>query len=251
MNLYMEDLSQKHGYKSLKAKYFEQYPTRGGAGNFGLSNMEEVEDSGNEENSIVPKNPIEERDGQIAALKVALEESRKEVSDINVMKEKMVKIRTDMKNVKRESVLAKNKLDFARKVTEQRLTDSLSTRHDQDEMACLYATLVDEDLFELGDGDEIINKSDLLKEAEEKIIKDRPEDEHNALLEIKSKILDRIKGKKVERRERRDSVSSVDSLGFKRFNSDSAGGDQTRMKTESKSKPSSLLKASSLPVKHS
>lgn len=245
MNVYMEEVRQKHGYKSLKMKYYEQFPTPGGAGNFGLSKMEET--SGSEEDGVVPKNPIEERDGQIAALKTALEESRKEVSDVNVMKEKMLKMKQDMRNAKREVVLAKNKLEFARKVTDQRLTDSLCAPHDQEEMAALYATLVDEDMFELGDGDEIVNTSDLLKEVEDKIVKERPEGEHTALLEVKSKILERVKRKKVERRERRDSFSSVDSLGMKRTNSESAGGDQNRVKTDTK--PSRIVKPSLLPSK--
>ena len=42
MNTYMEFVRVKHGYRSLKAKYFEQFPSLGGAGNFGPSDVVET-----------------------------------------------------------------------------------------------------------------------------------------------------------------------------------------------------------------
>ena len=65
MSTYMEFVKVKTGYRSLKAKYFEQYPSPGGAGNFGISDMVEIPANNGEEDDIVPLNPIEEKDKQI------------------------------------------------------------------------------------------------------------------------------------------------------------------------------------------
>ena len=92
MPVYMEFLKVKHGYRSLKAKYFDQFPTLGGAGYFGISEMLEKPD----EEDIMQFNPIEEKDRQISKLKRALEENQKETTDINVMKETLLKTRNEL-----------------------------------------------------------------------------------------------------------------------------------------------------------
>ena len=85
MIIYMEFLKVKHGYQSMKANYFEQFPSIGGAGNFGIGDMVENQDSNGEEDGIdiLPINPIEEKDRQIVDLKKALDESRMQVSEVS------------------------------------------------------------------------------------------------------------------------------------------------------------------------
>ena len=59
MTNYLELLRVKHGYRSLKQRYFE----------------------------ILPANPIEEKDRQIASLEKALEDCKMQVSDYNALKD--------------------------------------------------------------------------------------------------------------------------------------------------------------------
>ena len=72
--------------------YYEKYPNLGGAGSCGIS---ENDNSNGDEEDIVPINPIEEKDGQIADLKKALEECQKELTDINVIKDTLVKTKKE------------------------------------------------------------------------------------------------------------------------------------------------------------
>ena len=64
------------------------------------------------------------------------------------------------------------------------------------------------------------------------------------LLKVKNKILDRVKSRKVERKARKDSISSIKSSGSKseKRSGDQAGGDNSRVKSE-------LVTSSPLPIK--
>ena len=72
----MEVVKLKNGYSSLKEKYYEQFPYLGGEGNFGISDMVDRSDSFEGDEDIIPINPIEEKDCQIAELKKNLEENK-------------------------------------------------------------------------------------------------------------------------------------------------------------------------------
>ena len=114
----------------------------------------------------------------------------------------------------------------------------------EDELVSLYSTLVDEDSFTFKD-DEVIPQEDFLKDVEEKLV-ERGElpNERSRLNQVKNKILEKVKNKKLNRvrsRERRDSISSLSSVGSKRGNGECAGGDPTRLKLESSSLPQSSL----------
>ena len=66
--------------------------------------------------------------------------------------------------------------------------------------------------------------------------------------EVKNKILEKVKGKKDERKQRRDSISSVtstNSQGLKRRTSEEIGGDNNRKKTDVLKKPSAIPSRSS------
>ena len=233
MNTYMEYIKVKHGYRSLKAKYFEQYPAIGGAGNCGISDM--VERTTDEE--IVPINPIEEKDNQIAELKKALDESRKEVSEVTAIKDCLVKTKNELVIARKSSTLRNRKIEFAKKITEQRMSNSLSNLSSdlEEELVNLYSTLVDEDNFEVED-DRILPQDDFLKNVEEKLaIRGDIPAELERLEQVRNKILERVKQKKAGRHGRRDSISSVGSTGSKRGNGEQVGGDQSRLKFDQSS----------------
>ena len=59
----------------------------------------------------MPKNPIIEKDAQIADLTAALEETQKEISDMNVLRDNLRKANLEMKMITRKSNLMKNKGD--------------------------------------------------------------------------------------------------------------------------------------------
>ena len=247
--MYMEMVRVKHGYRSLKEKYYELYPPPGGAGNFGISGIVERND---EDEEVVPINPVEEKDKQIADLKDALEGSRREIQDINALKESLVKVKYELNSVKKFSSVAKSKIEFARKVTEQRMTESLidpSWSEDTEEdlaLISLYSTLVEEDKFSLDlEKDTITPNDDFLRDVEEKLsAKMANPSELKRFQEVKNKILEKIKVKMVNRvinKQRRDSVSSLNSvgqLGLKRSSSVNAGGDHSRYRTDLVTPPS-------------
>ena len=236
MTTYMEFLKAKHGYRSLKSKYYEQFPYLGGAGNCGISDMSERIDDGEGNEGIRPINPIEEKDQQISELKKALADSKKEVSDITVVKENLHKAKSELLAARRSSSLARNKLDFARKVTEQRMSNCLSQASGdlEEELVALYSTLVDEDNFNLED-DTITPVKDFLKAVEDKVV-ERGEipDEIERLTVVKNKILEKVKMKKIDRsksRERNASTSSLRSISSKRSSGEPASGEHKSRKT--------------------
>ena len=110
----------------------------------------------------------------------------------------------------------------------------------EDELVSLYSTLVDEDNFRM-ENDEIVPENDFLKDVEAKLV-ERGElpSERLRLTQVKNKILEKVKTRKTCRRERRDSISSMSSLGsqgFKRSSTDLSGGDSSRMKSDMSSIP--------------
>ena len=113
-------------------------------------------------------------------------------------------------------------------------------------MISLYSTLVEEDKFTLDFENDIITPNDdFLKDVEEKLsAKMANPSELKRFREVKDKILEKIKVKKVNRilnKQRRDSVSSLSSVGqtgLKRSSSINAGGDNSRSKTDFVTPPS-------------
>ena len=163
MSTYMEFVKVKHGYRSLKSNYYDQFPLLGCAGNFGMSDMTEKPTSNGEDADIVPLNPIEEKDQMIDELKKALEDSGNEVNDVTAIKECLEKTRQEFNIARRLSNLSNNKIDFASKVTEQRMSNSLSNLSTdlEEELVSLYSTPIDEEAFKMED-DEILNQENLL-----------------------------------------------------------------------------------------
>ena len=57
MPVYMEFVKINHGYRSLKARYFEQFTTLGGTGTSGLNDKSENGGDGDDD-EILPKTPL-------------------------------------------------------------------------------------------------------------------------------------------------------------------------------------------------
>ena len=183
-------------------------------------------------------NPIEEKNKQISQLKAPLEENETKVHDMSAIKESLVKTRQELMIAKKASNLAKSKIDFARKVTEQRMSNCLSDPSPdvEDEIVSLYSTLVDEDSFML-ENETLHPEEDFLKEVENKLLeRGNIPDERSRLNQVRNKILDKVKNKKMSRqasRERRESMSSVGSASKKRTSGCGTGGDSSRLKNDS------------------
>ena len=157
---------------------------------------------------------------------------------MTVIKDCLVKTRSELVLARKSSNMRSKKIDFAKKITEQRMSNSLSNLSTdlEEELVTLYATLVDEDNFEVED-DQILPEENFLKNVEDKLaIRGDIPGEHDRLDQVKNKILERVKQKKAGRLHgRRDSISSVESTGSKRGNSELAGGDISRVKVEQSS----------------
>ena len=146
MSTYMDMVRLKHGYRSLKVKYYEQFPNLGGTGCAGLEIVEKVIS----EDDTVPMNPIEEKDLEIAKLKDA---SNQAESEMAAVKEILTRNKSELKSLKWSANVNKNKIEFARKVVEQSIDLSIANSslvgEREDELVSLYSTLIDEDEFDL------------------------------------------------------------------------------------------------------
>ena len=117
----------------------------------------------------------------------------------------------------------------------------------EDELVSLYSTLVDEDSFTI-ENDDIVPEENFLKDVENKLKEtgDNTLESLHMLDQVKNKILDKVRSKKLSR-QRRESTGSACSLGstsMKRINEDPAGGDQSRHKMEAKSALPKLISCS-------
>ena len=229
MATYMEFLKHKHGYHSLKAKYFEQYPAKGGAGNFGIE--ERTEDILGDEEDIVPINPIEEKDRQIEELKKTLEGSKVQESEISALKESLLKTRKELKIANQVSQVNSKKLLVVKQAVEQKMSSNLSNLSPdaEEEIVSLYSTLLDEDTLE-GEIDKVSPEENFFKSVEEKLTTQgcSPSD-----LKRLEQVRDKVKQNKQGRtKDRRHSICSIGSTSSKRVSSEVTGGDPSRVKLD-------------------
>ena len=115
------------GYESLKSQYLRQFPSLN-------VEMDEQIDAGDEED-LLPSNPIERRDAKIAELE-------KNVADMNELKENVLKMKAELKLAVKTANIANAKVDFARKVTEERLKECLPVPSFQDDYSKVLVTLM-------------------------------------------------------------------------------------------------------------
>ena len=239
IGIYMEMVKMKHGYRSLKTRYFEQFPNLGGTGTSGMEIVERGEEGAEDE--IIPINPLEEKDQEIASLKLALEVSTKACEDATTVKTNLSKTKAELKALRWNSSVNKNKIDFARKVVEQSIDLSLSdsTLHGEKEkeLVALYSTLVDEGNFELSEDETCVPKSEFLEEVEKNIYqRGQNVSEKESYENFKTKILEAVKTRKLARRSRKESFSRRDSVGsncsMKRGLVEQEGTESSRAKLE-------------------
>jgi hypothetical protein len=165
MTDYMEWLRRSVGYESLKSQYLRQFPSLNVERS---SSMDEQIDAGDEE-ELLPSNPIERRDAKIAELE-------KNVADMNELKENVLKMKAELKLAVKTANIVNAKVDFARKVTEERLKECLPVPSFEDDhskvLVTLMSALIDEDSFEMDpETDSLKPKENLLKEIEDSLDK--------------------------------------------------------------------------------
>ena len=113
---YMADIKRSTGYESLKSQYLQQFPS---LQKENTSNIDDrIPGEGDEENDLLPTNPIERRDAKIAELENT-------VADMAHLQETVVKTKARLNIAIKTAIIAKSKVKFARKVTEERLKECL------------------------------------------------------------------------------------------------------------------------------
>ena len=122
----------------------------------------------------MPTNPIERRDARIAELE-------KTVADMPALQEAVVKTKAELSIAKRSAHVAKSRVKFARKVTEERLKECLPAARFEDDhskvLVTLMTTLIDEECYEIDPDTETYKpKLDFLKDVEDSIEKNDESD---------------------------------------------------------------------------
>ena len=129
-------------------------------------------------------------------------------------------------------------VNFARKVTEERLKECLPVPSFEDEhskvLVTLMSALMDEENYEIDpETDTLKTKDDFLKDIEDsfglhsegQVIKERIDD-------VKNKLLERIKETTVKNKERRMSISITGSVERKRRNSTEPPNEKHAVRTK-------------------
>ena len=159
----------KQFHESLKSQYMKQFPSL----SQGPENV--IDDFNGEDDTVdvLPSNPMERRDARISELK-------KSVAIVPELQEKLLKMKAELHLAVKSSNVAKNKLKFARKVTEERLKECLPVPNFEDDyskvLITLMSTLIDEDSFSLDPETDLLKpKEDFLKDIEDSLTKDSDE----------------------------------------------------------------------------
>ena len=209
-----------------------------------------MEESGDVDNlDLVPCNPIEEKDKQIAALQKTVEMMGSQAKDISDLKQALSKSESELKAVKSEQITSQRKLEFTKNVTEKKLLDSISNpgvfNADPIDIGVYSATLNEEE-FEFNDDEEDTTgegsrsrKDVFLKSIEEKL--DPENKEHKERFkDLKNLILEKVKVQQLSRaRSRSCSMSSRSSSQKRGLSTDSLPRDNG--KSPPTSRPRTML----------
>jgi len=164
MSDYMTMLKRQVGYESLKSLYVQQFLS---LQEEKVSSIEDKDDADEDEDELLPSNPIERKDAKIAELE-------KTADQVASLQESVLKMRAENNIAIKAASVFKNKIKFARKVTEERLKECLPVPGFENEhsgvLITLMSTLVDEDSFELDPATNTLNpKTDFLKNIKDSI----------------------------------------------------------------------------------
>ena len=195
---YMRYLRERHGYSSLKMEFMQtQFPALGSSqqADQGFGHMVESDDI----------------EGEAISLGRAEDSPawQKQVSDFNVLQQKLVESEAKVKAEQNNARMANKKLEHVEKVASQRLVESMplgNFEEDSNHLAMLLATVLEKDDFEY---DVDTDKVEPRKSTEfRKRIKDNCGDfpDKDVKLEvIRNKVLEKMK--RTLRRERKLNVS--------------------------------------------
>ena len=250
MNDYMRYLRDKVGYVSMKIKHAEKqahmFPSMLGlAGE--KSSEQEVQSLWNMEEGELGVstilNPIEEKDKIITEQKMQIQQLINMQTATPTLQNTLVKIEA-------ENVTLKKKLSFTRRVTEQKILDSVSREEGYREdphLVCVLSATFDEEDFEFAvdptnDSGEPSASSTITHRSRRDFFMTSVKDkvakvdslQQERLSNVKNQVLDKIKSTKIKKfRSRTDSISS--SVGSKRrFNlsdDDQVGRSPSRPRT--------------------
>ena len=204
---YMQSLKSQVGYVSLKTKYVEQqarsFPSLPGFDTDISSSMDEVDSE-----DLVPVNPIEEKDKQIAALEKTVGEMKTKESEIIHLKETVFKSTAELNFVKKEHNTTLQKLSFTQKATEDRLLSNIANPdgfHADPVLIGVYSATLDEAEFDFDDiqsedqtSETRSRKEKFLKSMEDKVDLNNMQHKER-FMEIKNQILEKVKATKVSR----------------------------------------------------
>ena len=223
----------------------------------GFKHMLESETDGlgsEESRPIIPCNPIERKDSEIAALK-------KQVEDSNATKELLTKTLEELRIVRKSKNLAQAQLKHVQRATEQRFCETLHKPNfitdDAEYLSTIYATLMDPDNFQYDEKEDLITPKDtknlmdsLMAAVDEQIPKTPLKSEK--LLHIKNKVLEKVKAQTKanlsKRRSRKDSSSS--SIGSRNSESSAASEGSGRGVTRPRSQDEELGDAKKISLIH-
>jgi len=121
----MHGLRAQVGYVSLKTKHMEKmaknFPSLPGFDADFASNMDEDDSC-----DIVPINPLEEKDRQIAVLESKVKRLTEGESEVSCLKDNLAKITAELEKVKSSYKTSLKKLSFTQKATEKRILESIA-----------------------------------------------------------------------------------------------------------------------------
>ena len=229
---YMLSLKRSVGYESLKAQYMRQFPTLHKESN---NTFDDLNDNDEIDDDIVPLNPIERRDAKIAQLE-------QNAAIIPELQETILKMKAELNLALKASNVNKNKLKFARKVTEERLKECLPVPTFEDDhskvLITLMSALIDEDNFDVDpDSDLLRPKADFLKDIEESIADDQDNEVVRERLSfVKNKLVERVMESPARRR------LSICSNSSSKSNKRKSSAEALEAPTSSKAKPSFIPK---------
>ena len=210
---YIQHLKIKLGYTSLKTRYLENlakhFPSLNRAEN--LENQ--IEDKLENDDDIIPMNPIELKDKEIASLTVNLEKSIAKELALNNLKEDLKKTTAELNLMKKNFNTSQQKLSFARKATETLLVENIANPdgyREEPALVGVFSATFNEDDFDIDEENSEIRsrKGPFLQSMEEKLDL-TSSDQKERYMEVKNQILEKIKTTKVSRiRSRSGSILS-------------------------------------------
>ena len=162
-----------------------------------------MEENTETDEPILPSNPIEEKDLKNTNIENDLEKAKISEHEIKKLKDELTTKNAELKSVKESFDLSQKKINFTRNATEDLLLESIS-RSDgykgDPVLDGVYSATLNEEDFEIDDDSkEIRSRRDhFLKSIEDKIDSSST-DQKERFVEIKNKILEKVKFAKVSR----------------------------------------------------